>query len=241
MLATTPSGSCVICSRTCASASTVSGASALFACARKKSIRPASALSSLRAWPTGLPVSRVRIWASSLFLFSVCPLNFSIAPRRSARRTAAHAGCAARARSYFAATARASSSASSRTREPSDGLRIFTRCLEEFVEQRRGVQRAMVAAVQELRMPLHAGDVVRPLVADGFDHAILGRVRLDREALAQAVHRLVMDRIHFRVPHAGIERREPRIRHDLDLVVLVLVDRRVLVDLRARLLRRGVL
>src|SRR5258706_8864965 len=241
MFATTPRGSCVICSRISAPARTDSGPSAVFVWSRKKSIRPATAFSSLRDCAIGFPVSVVSVRASSSFLCASRILNFSMALRRPPSGTAAQAGCAARARAYFAATAGAPSSASSPAAEPSAGLRIFTRGLEKIVQQRRSIQHAIAATVQELRVPLHARHILRTREPQRLDHAVVERARFDREPLAQPVHRLVVERIHFRPRDSGVERGELRAGKDLDLVVFLVVDRDVLVALRAGFLRRGVL
>ena len=118
----TPSGSWVTRSSIAASAEILRGRSVFAVSARKKSMRGSTPRSSLRDCAMGLPTSLVRMRARDSLSVTTRSRNFAIAASRCFRETAAHRGCAARARSYFARTAFASSAASVAMVSPLAGL-----------------------------------------------------------------------------------------------------------------------
>ena len=122
MLATTPSGSCEMASSMEVSFETLRGRSVFLVSARKKSSRGKRPFSSLRDCAMGLPTSVVRMVERSSVRSITSSRNLAIVARRLASGTVAHAGCAARARSYFALTLFASSAGSVWTTFPVAGL-----------------------------------------------------------------------------------------------------------------------
>ena len=101
---------------------------------------------------------------------------------------------------------------------------------------RRGgavVERAFAGAV-EFRMPLHRGHEGRAGLADRLDHAVARAARLDHEAGGQVLDALVVDAVD-RCPRRALEDlRQPSARHELDLVEVAVVARRIAMPHRRR-------
>ena len=129
----------------------------------------------------------------------------AIASRRCFSGIAAHAGCAARARSVLARGRwRRRRRRPRRRRRRSAGLSDLhgggsavsgAARGEEIVEQRRVVEHVASRRAMEFGMPLHAEHVRRPGPADRLDHAVGLRPGLDDEVAAEVLDRLVVDRV----------------------------------------------
>src|SRR5512143_672299 len=256
MLATTPSGSCVIRSSSFwpAFAWTFSSRSALAEASRKKSRRARRPLSSFRDCRIGLPTSCVSVRASVSRIATIRSRNAAIAASRARSGVRAHFGCAERASSYLRRTAAALSAVTSVMTVPSAGLTIFMACLErerrrlvlrrgreEFVENRRVVDERRIVRGVEFGMPLHGEHVARAGEADRLGDAIGFRPRFDDQVAAQVLDRLVVDRVGLDCRDARVEPREPRAGDERRRVAVFLVDRPVPVVERARHLRAQVL
>ena len=180
--------------------------------ARKKSIRVRSPFNSLRDCRIGLPTSCVSVRASVSCSATIRSRKRAMAASRRAMPRAAHAGCAARARSTLRRTEAAVSVATSAISAPSAGLRIFIGVpgsgsegkggrlvlrggRQEVVEDRRVVDERAVGRVVELGVPLDAEHVRRAGPADRLDDAVRLRPGLDDEVAAEVLDRLVVDRV----------------------------------------------
>ena len=75
----------------------------------------------------------------------------------------------------------------------------------------------------KLRVPLQSEDIGFPLQADGFDHAIPLATRLDPQATAQGLDRLMMNRDHLSASRAGVELRQTRILRPFHRVTVAII------------------
>src|SRR5690348_1030519 len=169
-----------------------------------------------------------------------------IASTRIRTEAAAHAGWAARARSYFRRTAKAPSSGTSVIMVPVAGLKIFMRGSvaglgNKVVEDRRVVDEGAIGPIVELRMPLHGEHVRRTGPANGLDDAVGLRPGLDDELPPEILHRLMVHRVRLDERDSGVEAREPRARDQRGGMAVPVVDVPVAVIQRPRNLQRDVL
>src|SRR5688572_24547088 len=100
---------------------------------------------------------------------------------------------------------------------------IAARARQELAQYRRAVEQAVASPGMKFRMPLQAERVARAAPADRLDDAVGHRVRFHRQAAAEVLDRLVVDRRHCRALLHRVESPETRALHELDLVRMAVV------------------